>query len=266
LSANSYIVEEMDDGDDDESERAPKRSKLRPEAPKSRTSTPEIVIEEMDEVEVQTPVRKPQIVTPDPASAIGSSGPASSPSNTSGRPLFPAFKPTVPKEPSKLRFSYQPEPGSSSPASTSVNSLPDVSSSPHTAAQTTEVKAEKVYTPKRTPKEAALAMSVDALPTFVFSVTATLAFADAAPYLKAMEVAKSIPKLSLPSFDFSLPALNSSVEAPKPVPPPVKAFDWGAAGVKKPAASGGGGWTCSTCMLLNPATAVDKCSICQVPR
>jgi hypothetical protein len=141
-----------------------------------------------------------------------------------------------------------------------------VSSSQNIAAQAAEVKEEKVDVPKKTPKEVALAMSVDALPTFIFSVTATLTFADTPSYLKAMEKVKSVPKSSLPSFDFNLPTLNSNVEAPKPVPPPVKAFDWSAAGIKKPTTSGGGSWTCSTCMLSNPATAVDQCSICQSSR
>jgi hypothetical protein len=42
-------------------------------------------------------------------------------------------------------------------------------------------------------------------------------------------------------------------------------FDWAAVGMKPPTTSGAS-WTCSTCMLSNPATAVDKCTVCDTPR
>jgi hypothetical protein len=265
-----YVVEEMDD--DEKNERPTKRSKPHPNREsKSRASTPDIVIEELDENDVQAPVQKPQTSAPPSIFGASGSGPASQ-IKASGRSLFPTLKPTVPKEPSKLRFSYQPDVGSPSapPAPAPVASRADAPPPPAHAEEKSARETEgNIEAPKKPPKEAALAMPKDALPTFVFSVTIPLTSASTPSYLKAMEQAKSAPKSSLPSFDFSPATLKSKTEAQKPVPPPVKAFDWGAAGMKKPASSssgGGGSWSCSTCMLSNPATATDKCTICQTPR
>ncbi|KAH7911057.1 hypothetical protein BJ138DRAFT_1007405 [Hygrophoropsis aurantiaca] len=63
-------------------------------------------------------------------------------------------------------------------------------------------------------------------------------------------------------------ASKSPAAAPSSVNPPsapIQAFDWGAAGIKPPK-SASGSWTCSTCMLSNPATATEKCTICDTPR
>ena len=260
-SRATYVVEEMND--DEESERSKPYSNGEP---KSTVLTPEIVIEEMDESDAQTLI-EPPVVTTTPTNIFGVSG--SGATKLSARALFPGFKPTLPKEPSKLRFSYQPEVGKSSPVPAPAVSLADPpSQSVHAVTQTTNERERKIQSPKKTPKEAALALPVDALPTFVFSVTATLTSASTLSHLKALEEAKLVPKSSLPAFDFSLPTRNSNADAPKPVSPPIKAFDWAAAGMKEPAkASGGGGdWMCSTCMLSNPATTVDKCGICEAPR
>ncbi|KAJ3835835.1 hypothetical protein F5878DRAFT_727242 [Lentinula raphanica] len=65
-------------------------------------------------------------------------------------------------------------------------------------------------------------------------------------------------------------------EAPRPGKAPKAAqpatFDWSGAGMKKPSSTNGtagGGdaeWTCLTCMLKNPASAVSKCGVCEAPR
>ncbi|KAH7929082.1 hypothetical protein BV22DRAFT_1081682 [Leucogyrophana mollusca] len=55
-------------------------------------------------------------------------------------------------------------------------------------------------------------------------------------------------------------------QKPKPAPAPVQAFNWSAAGIKQPSKLGGESWTCSTCMLSNPASATDKCTVCDTPR
>jgi hypothetical protein len=263
--ATSYIVEEIDD---DERERVAKRLKPHLDGESPREPTPDIVIEEIDEIDVQALAQKPPV----PISIFGasSSGTASQ-SKVSGRPLFPTLRPTVPKEPSKLRFSYQADVESSSVVPTSTPA-PVVSqenaplSLAHVAEKAVGEREEKIQVPKKTPKEEALAIPKDALPTFIFPLMIPLTSASTPSHLKAMGEAKSAPKSSLPSFDFSLATLNSNAKFPQPVPPPAKAFDWGAAGIKKPAIPGGGDWTCSTCMLLNPATATDKCSICEMPR
>lgn len=42
------------------------------------------------------------------------------------------------------------------------------------------------------------------------------------------------------------------------------AFDWSASGFKPKVAAGA--WTCSMCMCSNPATATEKCTVCEGPR
>lgn len=263
----SYVVEEMDD---DEKARSSKRHKPHPNGEfKSRRPTPDIIIEEVDEMDVQAVAQKPPSPTVTPTSAFGASSFGSaSPTKASARPLFPAFKPTLPKEPSKLRFSYQPEPGSSAaPAPAAAIGQADSDQLPvPVASQGAGERGENIQVSKKNLKEIALAIPSSALPTFVFTV-ATLTLRSTPSHRKAQEEAKSVPKSSLPSFDFSLAALNSIAAVSKPAPLPMKTFDWGAAGMERPASSSGGGeWTCSTCMLLNPTTATDKCSICQTPR
>ncbi|OXG76017.1 hypothetical protein C348_05165 [Cryptococcus neoformans Gb118] len=60
-------------------------------------------------------------------------------------------------------------------------------------------------------------------------------------------------------------------EEPRPkksapaVPATSGSSGFGGFGVPK-AGGGGGNWTCSTCMLQNPGSAKDKCTICEAPR
>ncbi|WVF72973.1 hypothetical protein IAT40_007791 [Kwoniella sp. CBS 6097] len=64
-------------------------------------------------------------------------------------------------------------------------------------------------------------------------------------------------------------------EAPKPAAgsaksaAPAPAFSFGASPSVLPSTSGGDGvgpWTCSLCMLQNPASATEKCTICEAPK
>ena len=58
-----------------------------------------------------------------------------------------------------------------------------------------------------------------------------------------------------------------ATKAPEMPSAPVKAFDWAAAGLKpEPTATSGASWTCNTCMLQNPASATEKCDVCDEPR
>ncbi|EUC58963.1 tyrosine kinase family catalytic domain protein [Rhizoctonia solani AG-3 Rhs1AP] len=43
-------------------------------------------------------------------------------------------------------------------------------------------------------------------------------------------------------------------------------FNWAAAGFKAPAAPSATTWTCSTCMLSNPASATERCTVCDAKR
>ncbi|RDB23687.1 hypothetical protein Hypma_009064 [Hypsizygus marmoreus] len=277
----AYVVEEIDE-DEEETKRATKRPKPHLEGRGMATingkkspapsPTPDIVIEEVEDVDMQAPPEKPQ---PTP-SFFGQ--PPSGVNGVSGKSTFVGFKSTsAPKEPSKLRFSYQPEPGSSSPipspapAKTTLplptpEATPSLKPVPSPSAPAPEKPAvEKVEVPKKklTPaKEAARALPAHSLPTFVFSVTTTF---PSAQFAKVRDQVKVLAKSALPSFDLGAKepvAVKATVALP-----PVKAFDWAAAGIKPAGGStGGSAWTCSMCMLSNPATATDKCTVCDSPR
>jgi hypothetical protein len=113
--------------------------------------------------------------------------------------------------------------------------------------QTTSPKA------KLPPKEAVAAMDVDELPKYSFKLTEA-AYPAGPSHVKARVAATSTSRLSLPIFEF------------KPVAPSTNGFNWTAAGMKAPAAATSGTWSCSTCMLENPDSATDKCTICDAPR
>jgi hypothetical protein len=253
----------------------------------TRQRVPAVVIEEVDDVDmpladnpsVHRPVEQPAKLSPPiiptntNGSAFGSSTSSGgiSPNSSTARPLFGSLKSSsAPKEPSKLRFSYQPEVGSSSPTPTPVSheTMTDAKEDEgQKVGQVKELKRKRVD-----PKDAAITMAVDSLPTYVFTVTGTSALSTAA-HIKARNTAISLPKSSLPSFDFSIQAgekntgtTSNRTEPAAPVAP-VKTFDWAAAGMKVPTSAGGGAsWTCSTCMLSNPGSAIDKCTVCESPR
>lgn len=68
----------------------------------------------------------------------------------------------------------------------------------------------------------------------------------------------STPAASASSFSFGKPAQVSA--------PPVQGFNFAAAGMKPVSKPSGGSWTCSLCMLSNPDSAKDKCTVCDAPR
>jgi hypothetical protein len=127
-----------------------------------------------------------------------------------------------------------------------------------------ETEKQKKLDPKE-PKDVALVMDVDILPEFSF------VFRESSNLVRLSDVAlqvKAAPTSSLPTFDFS-----GMVTPNKPASAEVKAssvtpleFDWAAAGMKAPAQPSGASWTCSTCMLTNPATATGECTVCEAPR
>ncbi|TYJ54195.1 hypothetical protein B9479_005121 [Cryptococcus floricola] len=67
---------------------------------------------------------------------------------------------------------------------------------------------------------------------------------------------------------------STSTPAPGPTPAPVAAptiaatpfTGWGAGTGPKMSEGGEGKWTCSTCMLENPGSATEKCTICETPK
>ncbi|KAF9462908.1 hypothetical protein BDZ94DRAFT_1260156 [Collybia nuda] len=276
----SYIVEEVENDEDKRRSKKPKpHLNGRGLANTGISNKAGITIEEVDDIDMQTTVEKPSEIIPSSVTVV------SSPTNLNpitGKSVVTSFKPTsAPKEPSKLRFSYQPEAGSSSalsappfvPIKSDITSLlPNPITVPITPNDGTDLKKPPAPTPLHepipspssgyiplssvsvSPKDVALSMPVDSLPTFVLNVRAFV-YPTSEYHIKALKEAQALPEESLPSFDLSkLPALEAV--------PPVKAFDWAAAGVKPSPSMTGSGWTCSVCMLSNPATAITDCTIC----
>ncbi|KAG2344098.1 hypothetical protein BDR05DRAFT_962398 [Suillus weaverae] len=168
-------------------------------------------------------------------------------------PMKTAFgaKTSAPREPSKLRYSYYADKEIASaeekPMSEAPSALSMASRNLPKETQTTSPKA------KLPPKEAVSAMEVDELPRYSFKL-AEAAYPAGPSHIKARIAAASMSRLSLPTFEF------------KPVAPSTNGFNWTAAGMKAPAAATSGIWSCGTCMLENPDSAKDKCTICDAPR
>lgn len=229
-SAESVTVEEMD------LDEAPATPILRP----------------AEIIEPQGSSRTPAVPVP-PAPATGSTFFAAS-SSSNGRPV----KSSLPKEPSKLRFSYQPETSSttsSSSAPTVVDGLPPPST-------------ESPFAPKLegSSRRASLA-SVHTLPTFDFAPPPSLSAVSA-----GKRKAEAISAATLPSFSFDiiatpLSSAPASAHAPTPAPAPTTGgFNWAASGMAPPKISAGE-WKCGDCASTNQEHLHDKkCYVCDAPK
>lgn len=64
------------------------------------------------------------------------------------------------------------------------------------------------------------------------------------------------------------PGAKAAAPAGLPAPPSVPSggFSFGAKPAAPSAAPAGDSWTCDTCMLKNPASATEKCTICEAPK
>ncbi|KAG2122099.1 hypothetical protein DEU56DRAFT_77962 [Suillus clintonianus] len=157
-------------------------------------------------------------------------------------------KTSAPREPSKLRYSYYADKETASAEEEPMSEAPPA---PLLASrylpQTTSPKA------KLPPKEVVAAMDVDELPKYSLKL-AEAAYPPGPSHVKARIAAASMSLLSLPTFEF------------KPVAPSTNGFNWTAAGMKAPTAATSGVWSCDICMLENPDSAKDKCTICDAPR
>ncbi|KAJ3745348.1 hypothetical protein DFH05DRAFT_1368024, partial [Lentinula detonsa] len=159
----------------------------------------------------------------------------------------------IPREPSKLRFSYMPE-----------SAVPSDPSSINTE------EPKKVVAQLNAPfGEHVQSLPVTSLPVFSFDHEQPIASGSglssgsgSSNTSKAMAAATEFPQSKLPQFDFDsapLPLASTSKTASRPP----KAFDWTAAGVKAPENTSD--WTCSVCMLSNKDSA-KKCAICEADR
>ncbi|KAJ7460655.1 hypothetical protein FB451DRAFT_1499353 [Mycena latifolia] len=170
---------------------------------------------------------------------------------------------SAPKEPSKLRYSFAPP---TPPPVADKETAPTVETkrlfpmAPPPPPSKSELPAFSAPAPAakfkfssgaQDPKDAARALPVTALPSFVFAVlTNTLAPAPGAAD-KARDAARRLDKSKLPVFDLSCLCLR------------LQGFNWAAAGAKPPApVHAPGSWTCGTCMLVNGPEATEKCAVC----
>ncbi|KAK0202790.1 hypothetical protein DFS33DRAFT_930060 [Desarmillaria ectypa] len=273
-------------------------------APKSYRVTVEDVEDEDDEDEGQrvTKKMKPTVnghTTPStPSKDAGTLKPGVSESNAPVPSLFgsPVSSTRVgrslnaPKEPSKLRYSYQPETPSSPPPAPVLAAavLPGATTTPaHTfpfpatmppptfsfPATPSPSSSSPTVTPppdSPDPKAAALALSPSSLPSFSFASSSSKPLSSESWDAEARGKAKAASTFELPTFLFpSSPVAGPSkpmaatpgVAAPAPTAPP-KSFDWNAAGMKPPTKAAAGEWTCGACTLTNRDPAAEKCQIC----
>ncbi|THU86233.1 hypothetical protein K435DRAFT_369728 [Dendrothele bispora CBS 962.96] len=224
-----------------------------------------IEITDEDELMADKPATTPsQIIEPkeQPLSSTSTSTSTSShfgmpaPSAASpSRSIFSNIKASAPKEPSKLRFSYQPE---SSPSS-SASPTPSLAASSEflapkppapilaTPSSSITLPPASMSSPKiKDPKKAAASLPSVELPLYTFTLppVASGSGSSSSAMEKARAAANAVPASSLPHFDFSKP-----VKPAMPVPastvaaPVTNGFDWGAAGMKRPATSTGANWT-----------------------
>ena len=311
---NRVAQYEVEEPEDDGSNRAAKKSKPtlngngRPSAFKSPPVTPDIIIEEVVDVPMREANKDDEKVKTngkDTAHATNgnvSAAAAASTNASTSRASFSALK-SIPREPSKLRFSFQPDPAAPPPAP-----LPKL---PPPAPATLEQLAFSIpssnfsFSFKASEKEAAdepmsmaadnggsfrppteeeikaqvKAMDSNDLPEFSFTLTAISILSSSADHVRARSDVKVFPPSSLPVFNFSDPVAettsgfkfsstpSTSYNTPKPSPakfdlPPVKAFDFAAAGMKVEAKTDV--WTCSICSVTNKHSAV-QCIACENP-
>lgn len=127
-----------------------------------------------------------------------------------------------------------------------------------------------------TPEDIALRKSKDTLPKYRFDVTVSVFDPK---YSSAQKAALARKSSELPQYDFNKPFTNGTFSTsdsksnnakPAPVPAapkePVQAFNWALAGIKPQKAQTSGEWKCGICMLSNPASATEKCTVCESPR
>ncbi|KAK0467228.1 uncharacterized protein EV420DRAFT_673053 [Desarmillaria tabescens] len=270
-------VEDVEDeGDEDEAQRATKRMKPTVNG-RTTTSTPSKDAEAL----------KPEIKV----NGVSESNPPAP--SLFGSPMSSARvgrSSNAPKEPSKLRFSYQPETPSSPPPApvlaaavlpganaTPVRTFPFPAAMPpptfsFPATPSPSSSSPTVSSPpgRSDPKAAALAVSPLSLPSFSFASTSSKPLSSESWDTEARSKAKATSTFELPTFSFpSSPVAGPSkptaatpvVAAPAPTAPP-KSFDWSAAGMKPPAKAAPGEWSCDACTLKNKDPAAEKCQIC----
>ncbi|KIJ62017.1 hypothetical protein HYDPIDRAFT_169390 [Hydnomerulius pinastri MD-312] len=264
---------DFEEVDDDDESPTKKRKTAAQIAPKPQAS---VQVEEVNDIDASkaTPssfTRPTEVIEPgDDATKVNgkSSAPTLSPPSAPPKSLFGTTKTSAPKEPSKLRYSYQadkvevkstdgaPPPMPPAPPIASLFAPPPVPLPPAPAPTKAKVGLS--------PKDEVMAMDVDELPKYTFSSSKETTYPAGPSSLAARQTVLALPTSSLPTFDIKPAPVTAPVAAPVRA---MNGFNWTAAGLKVPTSSGGGQkWKCTTCDLENPASAVEKCTICDAPR
>ncbi|KAJ3821320.1 hypothetical protein F5880DRAFT_1486317 [Lentinula raphanica] len=180
----------------------------------------------------------------------------------------------IPREPSKLRFSYKPESATPTPSETSPttsNGTPSFLGPAQVASPSTTDPVTSAPKPKSTAnfKEHVQTLPVTSLPVFSFDDETPVASGSGLSsgsgnsVVKALAAAKDIPMSKLPLFDFDAVPVAVASSSAAPLASTSKTFNWAAAGIKPPSTSE---WICSECKLSNKDSSADKCAICEAPR
>lgn len=239
------------------SEGSPSKSQANGSSSRARgPSPPPVVVEEMSEEEMaessQKAAKPSLVVEPTESKRIGRS--------PSLGPYSNLYSPTIP---SPLRLMSMPEEdelaGDVEILDATAQPKPSIPRAP--ALELGPQKSSDVDMADDSiadPKSQAEKTSRSSLPSYKFdfsvAATATVPGVDISAKAKALAVLEN----DLPKFDM-LAAVSAPVQTT--IAP---ANNWAAAGFAPKAASGS--WTCSTCMLSNPESAKDKCTVCDADR
>ncbi|KAI0675495.1 hypothetical protein C8Q78DRAFT_1101817 [Trametes maxima] len=258
--------------DEVEEQPSPKKQRTSHFAPPKPSRINPVTVEEVDDVEMTSsqksiPATAPAYTLPSEVVEPGdektekkrATSPSASVPNFPGfsapRSGFGASKSSAPKAPSKLRFSIQVEKDEKMDATTE----PTTALTPPEAPKSVKLPLPQMEKPMNA-RAVVAAMHEDELPKYSFSLPVSSPGAGPST-LRAREAAKVAPALSLPTYDFSKAAVPASTSTPMAS----SSFNWAAAGIKPPPKPAADSWSCSVCMLINPADA-EKCTVCESPR
>ncbi|EKM49953.1 uncharacterized protein PHACADRAFT_264405, partial [Phanerochaete carnosa HHB-10118-sp] len=235
---------------------------------KSPVPTRSISIEEVEEVEDQDmeSVKPAQVIEPEENTRRSSSptSPTTSAPGPFGAKSAFGTKSSAPKAPSKLRYSIQPEKDEQTQdiAERKESETPSEKSSSSYASTSAPFGAARPA--KKYPIDVTEIMKfVKSLPKFELNAypfdTPTSSPGAGPSTVKARDAAKATSVLELPAYSFDFTA------APTAAPSATPGFNWSGVSAEN-STEAGDQWTCSTCMLKNPAAATEKCTICDAPR
>ncbi|OCF44644.1 hypothetical protein I317_01531 [Kwoniella heveanensis CBS 569] len=275
-----------------ENRGSPSRSTKSTSPDRVDTSTPDDDIIEIDELVNDSEAASSSSRAPSPAPASEAQSSANKPAGptfTSASAKIPPAETFNPFSPPTLSFSAQSLPKTSSQTVPSIGSFDSPTRDSIIAASKSQENSVPRPTFNFTPLPAPAQEPESREPKAAAAPASTSSFSsklDAnAIYLSAKDSALKIAKPALPFFTFTLPPrpLESSktkeqAEAAEAVrreasrrPVPTFTFTLTTSDTVNStdsvnAKASGAEWTCSLCMLKNPASATEKCTVCENPK